>query len=454
MDLSKVLSNNIKKVNADECYSGPKKIEIARDDRPYDFLKKNNEGLEVKSNKGNVERNQAKIKYPHRIELNDVNESSDGKYEKIKINSNENEQKGNLTQQKQKIPENNDNLNRKEELLNPSGKKTLKDLEERNKQYPLYEITGHERKFIEYLFGLSKLYKLEKVGPISTQDILSATGVNSITLKTILQRLKRKNVIEVTSKKGINGWRVFKISHQIYHSLLSEEKLLASLKKNAEEAKAEVEASEENQKALELDTFVHGSTILKQHSSTLPDEWSKIDFCGLDSKGFTKNHLIQLFKDYKKTPDSMLDSDAVQYSIYCFAFDLKHNLEKLKAKYIDPLSTFIGCLSNGRPFNSLTPGNFLTPKQEAVQKYISSKMQEVAITTEQEERVRGLKYNEWISNLPEEELLGFCSESEMVGVPEKVRRTLRRKKALDFSENYFDAEVWPSLKSTLFTASN
>ena len=91
MDLSKVLSNNIKKVNADECYSGPKKIEIARDDRPYDFLKKNNEGLEVKSNKGNIECNQAKIKYPHRIELNDVNESSDGKYEKINSNKHDNQ---------------------------------------------------------------------------------------------------------------------------------------------------------------------------------------------------------------------------------------------------------------------------------------------------------------------------------------------------------------------------
>jgi hypothetical protein len=49
--------------------------------------------------------------------------------------------------------------------------------------------------------------------------------------------------------------------------------------------------------------------------------------------------------------------------------------------------------------------------------------------------------------LTEEELLELCPESEVaVGIPEKIRLTMRRRKALDISKDYFDAEIWPKKK--------
>ena len=62
-----------------------------------------------------------------------------------------------------------------------------------------------------------------------------------------------------------------------------------------------------------------------------------------------------------------------------------------------------------------------------------------------------MEYNDWLSRLEEDDLLEFAPESDFSNFPEKIRRTVRRKKALEFTKDYFEAEVWPSKKKEIMT---
>ena len=52
--------------------------------------------------------------------------------------------------------------------------------------------------------------------------------------------------------------------------------------------------------------------------------------------------------------------------------------------------------------------------------------------------------------MPEEELLALCPEIEVpAGIPDTIKKTMRRKKALEFSRDYFEANIWASIEQKI-----
>lgn len=93
-------------------------------------------------------------------------------------------------------------------------------------------------------------------------------------------------------------------------------------------------------------------------------EWQNIDIEPLSKIGFTTIHLSQIAEQNKLQPQ------AVQDSIYAFAFDLQEN-NKAKSIKGDPINYFMGILRNGRVYTF--PSNYESPQDKAMRLYTEQK---------------------------------------------------------------------------------
>ena len=91
----------------------------------------------------------------------------------------------------------------------------------------------------------------------------------------------------------------------------------------------------------------------------------------------------------------------------------------------------------------------MTPAEEAMRDYLAAKEIRHKNKLAVESKIKEIEYQEWLSCLPAEELMELVPESEVADVPEKLRKTLRRRKALELSKEYFEAEIWPSKHQAL-----
>jgi len=326
--------------------------------------------------------------------------------------------------------------------------------ETKGDSYTLMSLSKTERTAFSCIFEICSTEGSRETPPIFTDFLLNAMqckgiqGINANYLRAILKRLKTKGCIEVTNiKNGRNPVRKIKIIDSVYTEF-AKEGFSSFLSMQCTQ---EVTLQKPLQKPLQLGEkqAIVSSSNLNTTTNDEEDIFNNIDPSALSAEGFSKNHLIQIFNEYKRNPDNSLPDDVVQDSIDALAYDLRHN-DVAKAFKNPPAVVLTGMLKKGKPYASVTPDKYKSPKDEAMQRYLEMKETQRQEKRDTEIRMQLLAYEEWLEGLPEEELLSLCPESEIPeGTPDKVKRTLRQRKAKEVSKDYFEVEIWPAKKAEL-----
>jgi len=293
--------------------------------------------------------------------------------------------------------------------------------------------TGKELKLLLFLHQLCVNNCSLTTAEVATKNLNGLLGINSNRLRNLVLRLSKKKLIKVViqncSKEG--AYRIFEFPKKIYDKLLCK---VTSINPN-------------NQPAQALATTLAGSNVCSSINNItttyLPEEFQQIDYASLKKIGFDESHLIQIYRELSKKPEISLSAEVIQNSINSFAFDLKHNDVASTFKN-SPAVVLTSLLKKGQPYSSKTPEKVLTPREEAMQEYLSAQQKKNIKLLELEEKTKKITLQEWLNMLPEEQLLEFVKDyTHLQGVPEKVYQTSKRKKALALAEEYFNTVLWP-----------
>lgn len=259
----------------------------------------------------------------------------------------------------------------------------------------IQRVSGLQRKILFHIVGDCILNGSLSTSPISTESLKQLTNTDKDTIKTATQRLINKNLISRGyGKKGKGGFAIFCITEEIRNAV--------------------IDAQRRGNDHSELVTnWISNKEPLSTYSSninnyitttSLPEEWKKINFESLEHIGFSETQLRQLFDSNMTSPD------IVQDSINRFAYSLQYS-DKAKA-YSDPLNVLMGVLRKGQRWNE---ANYVEPKELALRQMVEEarkrKEQQDVLVKELIE----LEFPEWRRNLTDEQVNQI--------VPADVRKT-------------------------------
>lgn len=419
MDLKELLKKTQNKVDQ----SKPTKIRqvsIALDDRPYDeFVEhvKNNKFEKVKEANASPELKKEPLKIVPKKEQ---------KKEIVEIYSEENE----LPTTKETIKR--EKFQPKEHAFHVPLKQEF-SLEDYGIIF--LKLAGIEKKLVDCFFEFTKKNNTMRIGPISREQICSMLATNINTFKRTLRKLKDKNILSTTYyKTGKGGWAIYEFNTKFYQELISGERIKLVLKEEFLEHQP---------------SFVQQPEPVKINTNNLlPEGWDTLDFEDLAEKGFTKNHLIQIYQDQAKI-GKVFDSNALQYSIDAFRYDLEHNLSVLtqKSHSKSPVTFFTQILSKGRPYNSFTPEKFKTPQELEFIKY-KEKSEKIHKDFEDlKSKFFQSEYQTWYKDLSENDMEEILKQrnANMENVPVTVQKTLKAKAI----QEYFEQYVWIDIQKKL-----
>lgn len=292
-------------------------------------------------------------------------------------------------------------------------------------------LSGCQKKIVDYFFELSIKNNTSKIGPITTDTIALTLGITSETFRKSIQRLKTKGIIYIyLSKEGRGGWSIYSFNSAFYQELLSNARIKSGLKVD-----------------VQPNVNLPESTVLSRVGD-LPAIWSNLEYQDLSEYGFTKSHLIQIYKDQEKASVT-LDSDSMQYSLDAFKFDMENNQNILKERLRNksPVMFLTQILGKGRPYGSFTPEKFKTPEQIAILRYkekqeqINKELQTIKDTYFETE------FQSWYENLTEQDSdeLAIHLNLKLDGVPPKLRSTYKMR---SFKE-HFSQFLWQDVVKRL-----
>lgn len=335
----------------------------------------------------------------------------------------------------------------KEPILQETGDKPRTEVEtigrqkgdNRETNHQFSSLVGLQKALVIFIYNECKMERAKITKSLSLEYISSAINAPYSSVKKTLQRLQSKQFIKRGEfKVGRGGWSKYLLSETAFREVLQYET----------GDKRETIGRQLGDK-LESQPRTSAPVVSSSYINTTTNNLEGIDFSSLAGIGFSQSHLLQIDREYQINPNVALPKDTIQESIEALAFDLKHNKDKLRFKN-DPVTVLISLLRQGKPYSSVTPGKFKTPRQEALDLYLSEKEQREKLEHQTIERIKNLEYEKWLNGLEEDELLGLYPESEIQeGLPAKIRKTVWRKKALEMAKDYFNAEIWPSRKGVL-----
>src|SRR5262249_33735766 len=153
-------------------------------------------------------------------------------------------------------------------------------------------------------------------------------------METALKRLIKKGLIlREKGKTGKNGLLNIAMSEAVkneaikyIHGYQFEDEVL-------NKGSVRVQTDLPNRVQLGFKNSLYSSNNINKTTTTLPEEWKKINFSPLEAIGFSEQHLFDIYTN------SLCDPTVVQESIYHFAFGLGEGRHK---EYDSPLKVFIG----------------------------------------------------------------------------------------------------------------
>jgi hypothetical protein len=291
-------------------------------------------------------------------------------------------------------------------------------------------LSGKELFLVSYLIDLCFKNCTLQTPPISSKELMLRLHVKPDRLRNLILRISKKNLIKVISvKSSRQASRVFEFSKENYTLLMKNKKIALTTN---------------NQNPL-ADPLAHDDVSSSYYNKTtnIPEIFKQIDCSPLTTFGFNESHIIQIYREHTKTPELALSVEIIQNSINALAFDLKHNNVASSFKS-SPAVVLTAMLKKGQPYSSVTPDKVLSPREEAMQEYITAQKKLHNKVQELENQTKEFELQEWLKALPEQELATFISSDPCPpGVPERVYQTSRRKKAFVAAQEYFLTILWP-----------
>lgn len=297
--------------------------------------------------------------------------------------------------------------------------------EEKNGQTvsPLYSIlrlSGHQKIIFAFILERCLSRGLLSSGMITSEMLTSITNTSLSMVNTSIQRLVDKKLVSrENGKRGRGGFYCFSLNPEVKDAAI-EYRRLATLDST--------EASRQNESQIENfdPTRIDGR---KFSSSGLPKEWEEIDIELLQHIGFSRSHLVQLFKQ------GDLEAQSIQDSVYHFAYDLKYNNKSASITKSSPIGYFMGILKRSAVYTA--PDNYESPKDRALRELLERKKAEKEKRETMVKELINMAFEEWQAKLSQEEKDKF--------IPEEIRKGRLSGAKHASLKTYFTENVWPQV---------
>jgi hypothetical protein len=340
-------------------------------------------------------------------------------------------------------------------ITQPATYSTTKQQQSDNKattKTSFSSLVGLQRELTIFIYNECKIARSKSTENLTLDYISKTVRASTGCIKTTLQRLEKKGVLErVEHKNGRGGWSKYLMPDQHFQKILQDEtdnKLATNrqytgnklaIQPITQPATSQFSSSSNINKTTTTENAQNPNTSQTQ----LQMDWQNIDLEPLFDIGITKSHLSQIASQNK------LSAEIVQDSINAFAFDLQEN-DKAKKIKGDPINFFIGILRRGTPY--LPPNNYESPQDKAMRLYRENMRAIEQRRVEAEKETISLAFNDWFAKLTSNQKTEF--------LPEMLRRNasgdkLEKSKILESTaKKHFEKEVWPDLRENITSNKN
>ena len=294
------------------------------------------------------------------------------------------------------------------------------------KENRVEDLTGLQLKIALFLFNSCKINGKRSTGAIYIQSVMDNCKTSKFSAQKSIQRLEiKKIIVRKTFKNGRGGWTNYEIPENIFHEMLSLESTIL-VKQNLGQTKDNTICSSSSD-INKTTNYLNSDTIEPQFTFNLE--------C-LAHIGFTHNHVSQILKLGKLTPEQ------IQESIEHFAFDLEHN-DRAKTFKSSSVDVFMGILRKGTYYNA--PSNYESQKARNFRLSLEAKMKREQIEKKLENELKETEWKVWSESLTDTALMEFYIEDRSIdeSIPDKVQKTLKRRNALNNARQHFNDGIWP-----------
>ena len=286
--------------------------------------------------------------------------------------------------------------------------------------YSILRLSGHQKIIFAFILERCLSRGLLSSGMITSETLTSITHTSLSMVNTSIQRLvDKKLVFRENGKRGRGGFYCFGLSPEVKNAAI-EYRRLATLDSN--ESSRQSEAQIENYDLARIDgrKFTH---------SGLSKEWEELDIEPLQHIGFSRGHLVQLYKQ------GDLEAQSIQDSIYHFSYDLKYNNKGPSITKSSPIGYFMGILKRSAVYTA--PDNYESLKDRALRELLERKKAEKEKREMMIKELINIAFEEWQAKLSQEEKDKF--------IPEEIRKGRLTGAKLASLKTYFTENVWPQI---------
>ncbi|WP_133138133.1 hypothetical protein [Legionella rowbothamii] len=285
----------------------------------------------------------------------------------------------------------------------------------------IFRLTGHQRKIFMFIVERCASRGMLTTGVIKGEVLSEITGTSSQMVKTSIQRLVSKDLIQrERGKTGRGGFYIFSLTELIRNAAIEYKRMVGN-----EDLMDINRISIGNHMGIEK--AVNNKHDNKTH---LPEEWKKINIYPLEDIGFNQNHL----RDILET--ELADPQMVQESILHFAYGLEHEPAKYK-HYDDLLNLLIGRLRKGKPWFEK---NYRSPQEIAQALLIEAKKNELERKKKLEDDAFKIALAEWQETLNQNEITEITAKKGSSDItPQTTKLSI-----------YFRENIWPEKKILYF----
>ncbi len=293
-------------------------------------------------------------------------------------------------------------------------------------------LIGLQRKITLFMYETCKVSRSKITNALSIEHIANVCQTTKFSVRKTIQRLEEKKIISRNNfKNGRGGWTQYELADVVFKEIMQEEtqeKLRINLGQSEDKVRPQLRTE------LRTNALSSSSNISINTTTTteLPNEWSKIDISLLEAIGFTTSHLLQLYRS------GINQVEQVQDSINHFAYDLGHNQKEKEIK-TNPLSYFMGIMKRVGVYAA--PENYESEKDRALRTYMEAKKRQQEKQATMEIEMIEISYNEWISELTEDEKKSLLPEHALSNKLEGPK--------IAALKTYFKKNIWPNKKNEI-----
>ena len=271
------------------------------------------------------------------------------------------------------------------------------------------KLAGIQKNIFLYVINVCSARGALDTGNILSADLANAANCSIGSAKTSLIRLVEKHlVLRLQGKASRGGHMVLGITKEIQSAAIQAQQALFNPLKMSQTDNATGNTTN--------NMGSYSSSIYKNNITTsLPDEWRRINFQLLSHIGFSETQLKQLHDSNNTSPE------VVQDAINRFAHSLEYN-DKTKA-YGEPLSVLMGVLRKGQRW---VEPNYVPPKDLALRQLLDEKRKQKEQRDAMVKELLELEFPEWRKNLSDEQVKQIVPENILkVNLVPAITATLR-----------------------------